>query len=252
MGIMDRLSRLIRANVHYQLDRAENPEAMLEQILRDMQDSLVSARAQTRDMIAQEKELAADLEQARRAATEWGRKAEAAVSAGKDDLARLALRRKRDNEDNSRVYDRQLEAQRLAVARLKGQLQQLDSRYQATLSRRDTLIARHRTAKASQAVANQLARASDAGEIDRVKRKIRTAEAQAAAAGEIAASSLDAQFMALDDPELEAELRALKARLGQGTPALASAELPEFDDLDEFELLDADFGPGALKSGLQG
>ena len=49
MGIMDRLSRLIRANVHYQLDRAENPEAMLEQILRDMQASLVSARAQTRE-----------------------------------------------------------------------------------------------------------------------------------------------------------------------------------------------------------
>ncbi|MDQ2682321.1 MAG: PspA/IM30 family protein [Chloroflexota bacterium] len=250
MGIMDRLSRLIRANLNHQLDRAENPEVMLEQILRDMHANLVTARARTTDMVAQEKELEADLEHARREAARWGGKAEAAVAAGKDDLARIALRRKRDNEENGRIYERQLEAQRLAVTRLKGQLQQLDSKYQTALSRKDVLIARQRLAKSTQAVASQLSPGNSAAEMDRAVRKIRATEARAAAASELAATSIDSRFMALEDPALEADLRALKARLAGAATDLAPADESEFDDFEEFGLLELDAGPDALKSGL--
>src|SRR5918998_4206462 len=118
MGVMDRLSRLIRANVNDMIDQAEDPEKMIDQILRDMQDNMTTARSQVAAMIAQEKELEADLNENRRLAEEWGRKAQRAVEAGKDDLAREALRRKRDTEENARVYASQLEVQEGAVGKL--------------------------------------------------------------------------------------------------------------------------------------
>ena len=125
MGIMDRLSRLIRANVNDLIDQAEDPEKMLDQILRDMQSNMTTARAQVAAMIAQEKELEADLNETRRLANEWGAKAQRAVAAGKDDLAREALRRKRDNDENARVYEQQHQVQEQAVDKLKDQLRQL-------------------------------------------------------------------------------------------------------------------------------
>ena len=137
-GIMDRLSRLIRANVNDLIDNAEDPEKMIDQILRDMQESISMARAQVAAMIAQEKELELDAAETKKLAEEWGRKAERAVTAGKDDLAREALRRKRDNEENSAIYSEQLGVQSQAVAKLKDQLRQLEAKYQTTLGARDS------------------------------------------------------------------------------------------------------------------
>ncbi len=131
MGIMDRLSRLLQANVNDLIDQAEDPEKMIDQILRDMQENMRTARAQVAAMIAQEKELEADLNETRQLAAEWGRKAQRAVEAGKDDLAREALRRKKDNDENARVYEQQLQAQEQAVEKLKTQLRQLEAKYQA-------------------------------------------------------------------------------------------------------------------------
>ena len=128
MGIMDRLSRLIRANVNDLIDRAEDPEKMLDQILQDMQSNMRTARAQVASMIAQEKELEADLNETRQLAAEWGAKAQRAVAAGKDDLAREALRRKRDNDENARVYEEQHRVQEQAVDKLKDQLRRLEAK----------------------------------------------------------------------------------------------------------------------------
>ncbi|HEV2127721.1 MAG TPA: PspA/IM30 family protein, partial [Thermomicrobiales bacterium] len=63
MGIMDRISRLVRANVNDLIDSAEDPEQMIDQILRDMQSNITTARAQVAAMIAQEKELEAEEEE---------------------------------------------------------------------------------------------------------------------------------------------------------------------------------------------
>ena len=225
MGIMDRLSRLIRANVNDMIDRAEDPEKMIDQILRDMQENMTAARAQVAAMIAQEKELEADLTETRRLADEWGRKAERAVEAGKDDLAREALRRKRDHEENSRVYDQQLQVQESTVAKLKDQLRQLEAKYQSTLSQRDTMIARQRRARAQQQVAASLtvfAPMDPSAELERMERKIRGDEARAIAAVEMGDESFEAQFRELEqDVDIEAELAALKA--GKTSP---TAEIP--------------------------
>jgi phage shock protein A len=222
---MDRLSTLIRANVNDLIDRAEDPEKMLDQILRDMQSNITTARAQVASMIAQEKELEADLDETQRLALEWGTKAKRAVDANKDDLAREALRRKRDNEENARVYGQQLTIQQQAVTKLKDQLRQLEAKYQSTLSQRDTLLARQRRAKAQAQVAETLTSFSPmdpTADLERMERKIRSGEAKAAAMIEMGDESFDAQFRELDyDVDIEAELAALK---GETTPVGAIAE----------------------------
>ncbi len=234
MGIMDRLSRLLQANVNDLIDRAEDPEKMLDQILLDMQENMRTARAQVAAMIAQEKELEADRDETRQLAAEWGRKAQRAVEAGKDDLAREALRRKKDSDDNARVYEQQLQAQEQAVDKLKTQLRQLEAKYQAASSQRDALIARQRRAQAQHQVAQSVTVFSplDPGsELDRMERRIRGVEAQALAAIEVGDESYDAQFRELDqDADIEDELAALKAgsaatpTLGAGAPTAATSD----------------------------
>jgi len=226
MGIFDRMSQLIRANVNDLLDRAEDPDKMIDQYIRDMGDNIRTAREQVAAMIAQQKELEADVAETTTLASEWGAKAQRAVAAGKDDLAREALRRRRDSESNARVYDEQLRAQRDAVAKLKEQLRQLEAKYQSTLSQRDALVARQRRAEAQQQVASTVTATvfqplDPTSDLERMERKIRSTEAQAAAALEVGDESYEAQFRELDmDDDIESELAALKSGSGFGSPAL--------------------------------
>lgn len=217
MGIFDRMSRLIRANINDVLDRAEDPEKMIDQILRDMDSNMRTARTQVAAMIAQEKELEADLQETQQLAAEWAAKARRAVDAGKDDLAREALRRKRDQDENAAVYAKQHEIQVQTVSRLKDQLRQLESKYQTTLSQRDSLIARQKRAQATKQVTQMASTVSltplDASaELDRMERKIRATESEALAVGEMQANSFEDQFRELDyDVDIEKELEMLKS-----------------------------------------
>jgi phage shock protein A len=218
MGIYDRMTTLIRANLNDMLDKAEDPEKMINQIIRDMESSIQSAREQVAAMIVQEKELEADVRQTQTLASEWGAKAQRAVTAGKDDLAREALRRKKDNDQNSAIYAEQLKTQKDAVVMLKEQLRQLEAKYQSTLSQRDSFIARQRRAQAQKQVATAasasvLSPLDPGADLERMERKIRQTEAEAAAALEMGQdSSLDAQFRELGyDDDIEAELALLKA-----------------------------------------
>ncbi|HYP60703.1 MAG TPA: PspA/IM30 family protein [Thermomicrobiales bacterium] len=228
MGILDRISRLVRANVNDMLDRAEDPELMLDQILRDMESNIQLARGQVASMIAQDKELQADLKEVQDLSQEWQTKASRAVEAGKDDLAREALRRKKDNDESATLYQQQLTAQSQTVDKLKSQLAALESKYQSTLSNRDALIARQRRAKATQRVADTVSTFSPmdpTNELDRIERKIRGNEARAEATIEMHDDSLDSQFAELDyDTDVEAELEALKANVGKAPEPLGTGD----------------------------
>ncbi len=230
MGILDRMTRLLRANVNDALDRAEDPEKMLDELLREMGQEIRQARGQVAAMIAQEKELAADKAEADRVSAEWQRRAELAVDQGRDDLAREALRRKRDSDENARVYAEQLTAQQQTVSRLKNQLQELENKYRQAESKRDALIARSRRAKAQQQVSetmSNLPESSAATEFERFERRIRTTEATAAASAEMADLDNDDDFAALDrDLGVEDELAALKAKTGGGSAASSTATAP--------------------------
>ena len=214
MGIMDRLSRLIRANVNDMIDKAEDPEKMLDQILRDMQSNIQMARQQVASMIAQEKELEADQQETEKLSREWAEKARRAVAAGKDDLAREALRRKRDNDENGKVYSNQLQTQEQVVEKLKSQMRQLEAKYQQTLSQRDSMIARQRRAHATQKVTETISVFSPldpTADLERMERKIRSQEAKAVAMTEMSDESYEAQFRELDyDTDIEDQLATLK------------------------------------------
>jgi phage shock protein A len=219
VGLLDRISMLVRSNVNEVLDRAENPEKTLDQIIRDMADAMQKAKSQVAETIAQKNLLESNYENAQKLSNEWGTKAQLAVSKGADDLAREALRRKKDYDANAQVYGSQLASQTEIVDKLKGDLQALQSKYEDVVRNREVLIARHRTAQAQQKVqqtAAALQGIDPTSELSRMEEKIRMEEARAKAGAELNESSLDRRFAALEaDPDVEAELAALKSQVVQ-------------------------------------
>jgi phage shock protein A len=216
---IDRITGLLRANINDLLDRAEDPETMLNQIVRDMESAIREGREQVRDLIANEKMLHDDFERSRRLAGEWERKAEMAVAKGNDALALEALRRKKDFEAHAEVYKTQWDAQKQAVERFKQELQQLESRYEAAVRNREALLARRRRAVVREQLASTEARLTSIdfdAELERMERRIRSQEARAEATAEMADDSLDQQFRDLEsEQDLQADLAALKAKVGR-------------------------------------
>jgi phage shock protein A len=216
MAILDRMARLIRANINDLLDRAEDPEKMLNELMREMETNIRDARVQVANMIAQEKEIEAELQDAQRESREWERRAELAVTSSKDDLAREALRRKRDSESIATVYATQLSSQQEMVTKLKQQLKMLEAKYNEAESKRDVLIARHRASQAQRQMTETLSTLpglDSFSELDRMEKRIRTEESRTQALGELQGEDLDWRFAELDrDEDIEAELAALKAR----------------------------------------
>ena len=219
--VFDRISNIIRANINDMLDSAEDPEAMLNQIIRDMNDALRQADSDIADQIAQQKMLEGDLDAAQRNQAAWQSKAELAVSKGRDDLARDALVRVNDYTEQSGIYSKQLEGQKNAVTELKSKRDLLKTKYDQALRNRDNLIARARAAQAKTRmtqVTTMSSTADYASELDRMEQKIRHQEAVADANEEVAESktSVDDEFDKLGaNDQVDAQLAALKAKMGK-------------------------------------
>ncbi len=231
-GIFDRISMILRANINDILDRAEDPEKMLEQIIRDMESAILEARSTVQEMLAQQKLLEAEVRDTQKLVNEWQRKAEMAVAQNRDDLAREALKRKNDYQTQLEVYQAQLADQEALVAKLRSELSELESKYDSAKRNKDTLIARQRAARAREEMAKksaQIQQVPDYGsEFGRMEQRVREQEARAAAASEMneAATSVDREFASLADPAIEDELAALKAKMGKDT-ATPPAAKPE-------------------------
>lgn len=216
MGMLDRVSNILRANINDLLDRAEDPEIMLNQIIRDMEDALRQGRAQVAEQIAQEKLIQADLARAQENSAAWNKKAELAVAKNADDLAREALRRVNDYQAQIAIYQKQYDAQQHAVAELKAKLAQLESKYDSAVRNKEMLIARAKRAQAQQVVAKtvvQLSQVDYASDLTRMERRIQEQEARAAAEEEIQKTSIETQFEQLGaDDAVEEQLAGLKQK----------------------------------------
>jgi phage shock protein A len=224
MGVLERLSTLIRANINDMLDQAEDPEIMLNQILRDMENEINSARSQVADMMAQERLFRDDLDAEERKVAHMTERAEHYVRQGDDAMAREALKRKSDSDANIAVLQRQLEAQSDMVGRLRGQLDALEEKYRQAMSNRDSLLARHRRARA-QAQVTATMRDLDVtdytGDLARMEQRIRMSEARADAQTELnaeeAGDNVGGRFDTNErNTQIDNELAALKARMGLG------------------------------------
>lgn len=223
MGILERISTVLRTNVNALLDASEDPRRTLEQVIRDMAEAIAQARGQTAEVIAQEKLIEADYLKNHRLAQEWERKTELALTRGSDDLAREALRRKIDFERNAEMLGRQLAAQQEISAKLKRDLTQLEAKYDEAIRNRDALVARHRTVLAQQQVARSSARLNlmdPSSELARMEARIRGEEARTAAYAEVSELSLDKRLDSLEtDTDLDLQLADMKARMRGELPA---------------------------------
>ncbi|MGQ9493497.1 MAG: PspA/IM30 family protein [Anaerolineae bacterium] len=219
MGILERISTIMRANINDLLDRAENPEIMLEQYIRDLESGVHESREELVNAMADEKRLAAKLEERKRQVREWEEKAEQAVRLGKDEAARSALRAARAYQDEVRTTMDAWEAQKGKVAELQTQYEQIEQKLATIKSERDALLARYKATRAQEKITATKASAGKAKEaikgIERVKERIEQEAAKAAAREEIAALSaavLEAE-RSQEDIEIEARLAELKAKI---------------------------------------
>lgn len=220
-SVFDRINNIFRANINDLLDSAEDPEAMLNQIIRDMNDALRQADSDIADQIAQQKMLEGDLAGAERNAAAWHSKAELAVSKTRDDLARDALARVNDYNQQVEIYTKQLEAQKSAVNELKSRRDQLKTKYDSAVRNKEMLITRARRAQAQTRVTHATTQANSAdyaSELERMERKIRQQEARAEADSEVSEgkTSVMDEFDKLgSDQQVEDQLAALKAKMGK-------------------------------------
>lgn len=218
MGILERISTILRANINDLLSRAEDPEKILNQTLMDMRQAQYEARMQVAEAIAEGKKLARDHAAEAQEAADWMSKAEQAVKAERDDLAREALRRRSSSQDLADGLKEQLDAHEAMVEHLKTQLRALDAKIDQAERKRQLLVAREKRVAAQEKVSGAMAKTDTRSAFeafDRMEGKIETREDRAAARQELADElSLDDEFEALaTDPEVDAELAALKQRL---------------------------------------
>ncbi len=221
MGFLDRMSRVFRANVNDMLDRAEDPEKMLDQIIRDMEQAIKDAKEQVAEAIVQEKQMKKDLRESQDMAEKWFDKARLAVQKGRDDLAKEALRRKKDYDAQIEIYQKQWEAQDQAVTNLKAQLEGLENKLEKAKRDREVLIARRQRAKTQQQISRTGAKTLDmpdyADELERMEERIEAEEARAEAMVEMEDEDvkLEEELAALEeDDDMDGELAALKEDLG--------------------------------------
>lgn len=188
MALLERVATLIRANLNDMVERAENPEKLLKQIIIDMQNQFLQVKTQVAIAIAdlhlleKKKKENADKE------AEWMHKAELAVDKKQDDLARAALDRALGYKQFTASFNEQIADQRTQVEILKQALQKLDAKIAEANAKADLLIAQSRRARAmDRATSAQLA-ADDRNKVatlERMKTRIQHAEAVSQAKVEI-------------------------------------------------------------------
>ncbi len=218
MSILDRLSRLIRANVNDLISKAEDPGKIIEQSLRDMRDAYTQARSEVADSMAQQSKLQREADTNRRLAQEYGTKAEDALRAGSEDLAREALRRKKNHQDLAAGFDAQLAQQSSMVDQLKTQLRALEAKIDEMESKKELLQARQKTAQASQTMERMSGFDKSGGAMNAfedMERKVSAMEDKAGAMRDLREDGdLDAQLSKLGrDRAIDDELAALKAKV---------------------------------------
>jgi phage shock protein A len=239
-SIFGRISQLAKANINSLIDSAEDPEKMMDQMIRDYTNNISEAEEAVATTIGNLRMIEEDSKEATDAAQEWGVKAAAAAKKGQelraagntaeagkfDNLARVALKKQIDFEGDVKELEPQIAQQTQVVDKLKAGIQAMHAKLDELNSKRDELVSRAKMAKAQSEVQDALQSVDimdPTSEISRFEEKIRREEAKVAGQQELAASSLDAQFEALEDEAGDAEVEARLAALTAGTtPALTT------------------------------
>lgn len=237
MGFLDRLGRVIRANLNSLVNQAEDPEKILEQTVLEMQDDLIQLRQAVAQAIATQKRTERQCVQAGTTADEWYRRAQLALQKGDESLAREALARRKTYQDTADTLRMQIEQQRTVVSKLKENMRTLENKLSEAKTKKDMYIARARSAKASQQLNEMLNRVGTNRALEafeRMEEKVLQLEAQAEATAELTSGDdVEKQFRALESgTDVDAELTMLKAKLAgsNSSVSLPAASRPSESD----------------------
>ncbi len=216
MGLLERVSTLIRANLNDMVDRAEDPEKMIKQVILDMENQYLQVKTQVAVSIADQHILEKKQREQEDTGKNWMRKAEISVDRAQDDLARAALDRFQTAQRLAQSYQEQVNDQKVQVETLKTALVKLEQKLEEAKSKREVLLARHRrsialdkAAKAQVAIGDGAKSAS----FDRLKDRVNHSEATATAEIELLTDDVADRLNRLDrDTEVERLLTDLKTR----------------------------------------
>ncbi len=218
MSILGRIKDLISANINAMLDKAEDPEKMANEYLRQLTNELYEARTGVAQAMADETRLEQRRIAAEGEAEQWQIKAERALRAGDEALAKAALARKVQAQKLAEQYRAQEKAQEEQVEALQQALIDLETRIAEVKARKELIIAkknRARTQEALQRTAASIGRVSALDKLDQLEEKVDDRLARAEAMAKLEGDSLEARFRNLEkETEVESELAELKRKLG--------------------------------------
>ncbi|WNB85269.1 PspA/IM30 family protein [Cellulomonas sp. ATA003] len=234
--ILGRITQLTRANINALVDKAEDPQKMLDQLIRDYTNSIAEAESAIAQTIGNLRLAEQDHKADIAAAQEWGGKAAAASSRADtlrsqgnttdadkfDNLAKIALSKQISFEQEAKDAEPMIASQTEVVEKLKSGLAGMKDKLSDLRRRRDTLVARAKSAEAQAKVQGAVASINvldPTSEVSRFEDKVRREEARVAGQAELQASSLDAQFEELEDHSVDAEVAARLAALKGGGSA---------------------------------
>jgi phage shock protein A len=218
MGLLERVSTLIRANLNDMIDRAEDPEKLIKQVILDMDNQYLQVKTQVAVSIADQHMLEKKLRENEDAGSDWMRKAELAVEKQQDDLARAALDRFQTSQKLAVSYREQVDDQKLQVETLKSALIKLEQKLAEAKAKRDLFLARHRrsialgkAARAQSAIGDH----SSSAAFDRLQDRVNHTEAIATAEIELLNENAGDRLARLErDAEIERLLADLKSKHG--------------------------------------
>jgi phage shock protein A len=214
MALLDRVATLVRANLNDLVDRAENPEKMLKQVILDMENQFMQVKTQVAIALADLHLLEKRKKENADKHAEWMRKAELAVDKKDDELARAALERAMSFQHLTESFEQQMADQDTQVDSLKSALKKLELKLSEARGKADLLIAQHRRARAvSRAAEAQIAPTGENRTFERMRTKVARAEALGRAQGEVLGEDIDGRLDALErEDKITALLQEIKDR----------------------------------------
>ena len=218
MALMERVATLVRANLNDLIDKAEEPEKMIKQVILDMQNQLLQVKTQVAIAIADQHLLEKKRKDNQEKSAEWVRKAELAVDKKQDDLARAAIERSLSYRGLAENFAEQAADQAVQVENLKSALRKLEQKLAEAQAKSDLLIAQHRRARALNKAGDARLAAgteSNAAAFDRMKSKVQHHEAMSQAKAELTGDTVEDRLASLEkQEEVERLLAELKSKRG--------------------------------------
>lgn len=223
MNLLERVLTLLRANLNTVVEKADDPEKVLQQLQLDMRNQLVQVKTQVATAIAEKHKLQKRSDERKAEASTWLKKAEHAVQQGNDESARSALARYNEIQRQMQRYQQQREEQEKLVATLRSALQRLEDKIAEVETTIDILATRKRNALLQQRVYEALNKTSGTGtkgqeQAARARDAIMEAEARARALSQIQQHDLTTQLEQISaEQTIEQQLREMKQKYQDGT-----------------------------------